>query len=202
MLLKVCGCGSVAENPELFDLDGVDYFGFIFYSKSPRYVESTPCVPVQKAGVFVNENPDLILHRISEEQLSIVQFHGTENPEEIRQLKSPVTKWKAFGIQSPSDFSICADYEGVVDCFLFDTKTEHFGGSGTSFNWGLLDTYKGKTPFILSGGISMAHLEQISQLNHPQLIGIDINSRFEIAPKQKDIELLKAFIKHFKNDTK
>lgn len=202
MILKVCGCGSSSENLGLFDLDGIDYFGFIFYSKSPRNVESTPRIPVQKVGVFVNEDPALILLRISEEHLSVVQFHGNETPEEIRQLKSPVTKWKAFGIQQPGDFSICKNYEGVVDCFLFDTRTEHFGGSGISFDWALLDTYEGKTPFILSGGISPAHLEQIGQLNHPRLIGIDINSRFEIAPKQKDIELLKTFIKNFKNGTK
>jgi len=198
MILKVCGCGSIAENPGLFDLDGIDYFGFIFYSKSPRNVESTPWVPVQKAGVFVNEDPAVILQRISEEKLSVVQFHGNETPEEIRQLKSTVSKWKAFGIQQPRDFLICQDYEGIVDCFLFDTQTEHFGGSGTSFDWDLLDAYKGKTPFILSGGISLAHLERINQLNHPKLIGIDINSRFEIAPKQKDVEQLKTFIKHFK----
>ncbi len=202
MILKVCGCGSIAENPGLYELDGVDYFGFIFYPKSPRNVESTPCIPVRKAGVFVNENPDVILRRISEEQLSVVQFHGNETPEEIRQLKSHVIKWKAFGIQQPSDFLICGNYEGVVDCFLFDTRTDHFGGSGTSFDWKLLDAYNGKTPFILSGGISLAHLEQIRQLNHPELIGIDINSRFEIAPKQKNIELLRTFIKHFKNGTK
>ncbi|WP_430404387.1 phosphoribosylanthranilate isomerase [Fluviicola sp.] len=199
MKIKICGCSMGQFYPELFDLDGVDYFGFIFYPGSPRYVTQTPTVPKQKVGVFVNASSAFIQEKIKQEGLDVIQFHGTESPDDIQKIGPGIVKWKAFGIQNPSDFEQCTDYEGIVDAFLFDTKSPQFGGSGKVFNWELLDEYKGKTPFILSGGISPEHAQRLKKLDHPKLIGIDLNSRFEIAPKQKNVPLIESFIKQLKS---
>lgn len=200
MKLKICGCSTEQFYPGLFDLDEVDYFGFIFYPNSPRYVEHTPGISKKKVGVFVNASQEFMLQKIKEEALDVVQFHGDESPKEIRKTKTAVTKWKALGIQNASDFEACKAYEGIVDAFVFDTKSSQFGGTGTSFDWEILEEYTGKTPFFLSGGISIGHIDRIKKIQHPQLIGIDLNSRFEIAPKQKNVPLIESFIKQLKHE--
>ncbi len=200
MKLKICGCSTEQFYPGLFDLDEVDYFGFIFYPGSPRYVERTPGISKEKVGVFVNAQAEFILQKIKEESLNIVQFHGNESAKEIRKIKAPVTKWKALGIQNSSDFEACKAYEGIIDAFLFDTKSPQFGGTGTSFDWEILNEYSGETPFFLSGGISIGHVNRIQKIQHPKFIGIDLNSRFEIAPKQKNVPLIESFIKQLKHE--
>lgn len=198
MKLKICGCGPDPFYKGLFDLDEADYYGFIFYPDSPRFVTHTPPITKKKVGVFVNADKVFILEKIKAESLDVIQFHGTESAREIREMQLKITKWKAFGIRNASDFRQCKAYEGIVDAFLFDTKTTLFGGSGKSFDWELLNAYKGETPFFLSGGISIQDVNRIKQLYHPKFIGIDINSRFEIAPKQKDLPLIENFIKQLK----
>ncbi|MNJ82649.1 N-(5'-phosphoribosyl)anthranilate isomerase [compost metagenome] len=200
MKLKICGCSSEQFYPGLFDLNEVDYFGFIFYSGSPRYVVHTPEVSGEKVGVFVNSDSEFIHQKIQEEALNVIQFHGNESAKEIRKINTDVTKWKALGIQNVSDFEACKAYAGIVDAFLFDTKSPQFGGSGKSFDWEILDEYTGETPFFLSGGISIGHVERIKKIQHPKLIGIDLNSRFEIAPKQKNVPLIESFIKQLKHE--
>lgn len=200
MKLKVCGCSTEQFYNGLFDLHEVDYFGFIFYPGSPRFVTKTPAISAKKVGVFVNADPDFILEKIGSEKLHAIQFHGTESPSDIRKIKSGVQKWKAFGIQNASDFEQCKAYEGIVDAFLFDTKSSQFGGTGKSFDWELLNDYQGKTPFFLSGGISIEYVNRLKKIDHPQLIGVDLNSRFEIAPKQKNVPLIESFIQQLKHE--
>lgn len=48
---------------------------------------------------------------------------------------------------------------------------------------------------MLGGGIGPEDADAIAALRHPQLVGIDLNSRFELSPGIKDIGLLNAFLK-------
>jgi phosphoribosylanthranilate isomerase len=200
MKLKICGCSIEQFYPGLFNLADVDYFGFIFYTGSPRFVIQTPVISAKKVGVFVNSDSEFILKKVKEESLDVIQFHGTESPDEIRRIKVDIIKWKAFGIRNASDFEQCTAYEGIVNAFLFDTKSSQYGGTGKSFDWEILEVYQGETPFILSGGISIEQVNRIKKIKHPKLIGIDINSQFEIAPKQKNIPLIETFIKQLKHE--
>ena len=81
-----------------------------------------------------------------------------------------------------------------MDYFLFDTKGASVGGNGVQFDWDLLADYHGQTPFLLSGGIGPDDAHRIQAFHHPQCIGIDLNSRFELSPGFKDINKLKTFI--------
>lgn len=63
------------------------------------------------------------------------------------------------------------------------------------YNWSILSTYKGTTPFLLSGEIGPEDAGRIKNLSHPMLYGIDINSRFETEPGIKDIAAISAFTK-------
>lgn len=105
---------------------------------------------------------------------------------------------KVFSVSDTADIVNTAEYEAVSKYFLFDTKTLQHGGSGVKFDWHILDAYKGQTPFFLSGGISHADAEAIVSIKHPMFYGLDLNSKFEIEPGLKDIDLLKNFIKEIR----
>ena len=179
-----------------------DYIGFIFYHKSPRYIENLEPeylsgIPasIQKVGVFVNENIYTVLEIAFRYQLSLVQLHGDESPEycaEIKRAGFPIIK--TFSVKSKKDFNNCLSYEEICDFYLFDTKNELRGGSGEKFNWELLKHYNGKTPFFLSGGIEAEDKEILRQFRHLYFYGIDLNSRFEIEPGIKNIQKLKQLI--------
>jgi len=200
MKIKICGM-KYPENIKSVAALQPDLMGFIFYPKSPRYAEpldvaTLESLPrsIKKIGVFVNEDLERILTLVFKYKLDGVQLHGTENIEICQQLKATgLLVLKAFSIADASNFKVTKKYEGVCNYFLFDTKTEAYGGSGVKFDWTILDEYTGETPFLLSGGIAADDTETILKINHPKMAGIDLNSKFEISPGLKNVELLKKF---------
>ena len=189
-----------ADNIREVEALGIDLMGFIFWPKSKRYVAEPPqYLPsqVKKVGVFVDASLEDIRQHIQDYQLDIIQLHGHETPDFIAQLSIFNFQFsiiKAFNIATAEDLAQTKPYEGIVDYFLFDTKAQLPGGSGEQFDWSVLSHYEGTTPFLLSGGIGPDDAERIKSFHHPRCIGIDLNSRFEIAPGLKDVNQLKDFI--------
>lgn len=194
-LIKVCGMRE-AENIREVEALGIDVIGFIFWPKSSRCVSTRPdYLPVnaKRAGIFVNEDIELVRRIAVDYALDIIQLHGNESPEYARNLRN----WKvikAFNIASEEDLESTVIYDGAVDYFLFDTKGKAVGGNGEKFDWEVLASYNGQTPFILSGGIGPDDTERVRTFYHPQCIGIDLNSRFELSPGLKDITALRRFL--------
>lgn len=182
-----------------------DYMGFIFYEGSPRYVlpqldeNMMQQVPqsTSKVGVFVNAGFEDIKQKVVQYALDAVQLHGDEPLSLVKRVKTlAVEVIKVFGIGKANfDFSQLAPYVSDVDYFLFDTKGKARGGNGQLFDWGKLKQYPYKKPFFISGGISTEQLDQLSLLSDLPLHGIDVNSKFELAPAMKDIPALKALKK-------
>ena len=106
---------------------------------------------------------------------------------------------KAIPVKSAEDLKIAEDYQHA-DALLFDTKGPKAGGNGYAFDWSVLDSYQGLTPFFLSGGIKPNDIEKIQQFHHPHCMGVDLNSGFEIEPGLKNAEDIKEFTKNFKNE--
>lgn len=198
MIIKVCGLTDNPESNAVAALDDVDMLGFIFYEGSSRYTESTLATTKKKVGVFVNAALDYVLEKINTNSLNAVQLHGSEPPEYIRQLPKGIEIIKVFGVASTEDLEQTKAYEGLADMFLFDTKSPKHGGTGTAFNWQVLENYKGETPFLLSGGIGPESVEALRKFSHPKLAGYDLNSRFELAPKIKDVALIANFLNEMK----
>lgn len=198
MFVKVCGITTHEQAHEISQF--VDYVGFIFHPKSPRYVsQSYPSMNAKKVGVFVDLPLQQVIQTSILEKLQSVQLHGSESPEYCAALKDQVQVIKSFGIDASFDFEDLKAYEHFVDYFLFDTRSPKHGGSGKQFNWQLLEDYHGNTPFILSGGLQPELKESILRIEHPKLVGIDLNSGFETAPGLKDIAKLKIFLHEFHN---
>lgn len=183
----------------------VDLMGFIFWHKSSRNVSEMPSyLPTRqkRVGVFVDADIKEVTEKAKEYALDLIQLHGKETPDYIQRLRSLCPQRgdrataiiKALNIADTEDLAQTAQYEGIVDYFLFDTKSKLVGGNGTQFDWSVLQAYQGDTPFILSGGIGPDDAEKVKNFQHPMCAGIDLNSRFETAPALKDIQLLNHFI--------
>lgn len=218
MLIKVCGMRD-AENIHAVESLGVDMIGMIFVPRSPRCVamqsslagilpdnasvslladtHSPSCV-----GVFVDDMPQRIMACVYNFSLDYVQLHGHESRTLIENLRATIDPdirpgvkiIKAISVAEADDLRATDEYEDAVDLFLFDTKCATAGGSGRQFDWSLLNSYHGKTPFLLSGGIGPDDVAAVRAFGHPQCVGIDVNSRFETEPGMKDVDRLRAFI--------
>ena len=201
MKIKICGM-KYPDNIRDLIAHSPDYVGFIFYAKSKRFVaemdeQILKDIPptIKKTGVFVDEGTFAILEKVKQYQLQAVQLHGCETPDTCLKIaESGVEVIKAFGIDEAFDFNQLLPYLDSVDYFLFDTKTPDHGGSGLSFNWQVLEKYKFKKPYFLSGGLDLENLDQVLELNDDRLYAVDLNSCFEFEPAKKDIEKLKTAI--------
>ncbi|WP_421944047.1 phosphoribosylanthranilate isomerase [Pedobacter sp.] len=201
--LKVCGMKFAANIAAVAALQP-DYLGFIFYEQSPRFISDVSAelikyIPseIKTVGVFVDEDLDVVKKKVNLYQLKAVQLHGRESPEYCSELKSTFQSLeviKAFGVDEDFNFAVLEEYKAVADYFLFDTKTKAHGGSGKTFDWKILDSYKLDKPYFLSGGIDLEHAEAISIIKDERLYALDINSRFETEPGVKDVERIKAFV--------
>ena len=205
--VKVCGMCDPLNVKEIAETKP-DYIGFIFFSGSPRYVGEEPEMAlfnnvspgIKKTGVFLNEDNYKILDVSMATGLDMVQLHGNESPETCLQLKtSGLLIIKAFNIGMNFGFENLIPYMPVCDYFLFDTKSEKPGGSGSKFNWEILKEYTLDKPFFLSGGIGPEDAGVINAIENKGFFGVDVNSRFENTPGIKDITLVKTFIKSLKD---
>lgn len=204
MKVKVCGIREVS-NLTFLSKSKVDYVGFIFYDKSKRLVDDGNLTVEDflsfkklKVGVFVNATATFVLETIKKYRLDGVQLHGTESVDYCEALqKSGCFVWKAFPVWDVLPDRL-EDYEGSVDAFLFDAKGKDLGGNGIQFDWSVLENYKLSTPFILSGGIGAEDAERVMKLSNDRLIGVDVNSRFEVKTGLKDERLLDDFLNKIK----
>ena len=201
MTIKVCGMRNALNIHEVEAL-GIDLMGFIFWPKSSRYVSQKPdYLPsnCKRVGVFVDSSIEDIRQKVHDYGLDIVQLHGHERPGMVHTVSLEGVKViKAFNIATASDLEQTKAYEGIAHYYLFDTKGKMVGGNGEQFDWSVLTAYKGSTPFLLSGGIGPDDAHRIRDFHHERCIGIDLNSRFELAPALKDVTALKEFIKKIK----
>jgi len=200
MKLKVCGMRELENISALSELEP-NYIGFIFWAQSSRFVDKkTPLLDkkIIKTGVFVDATFDYILTKIKDHQLDAVQLHGQESCSYCKMIKDYGLKViKSFSIKNTFDFNTLEDYENSCDYYLFDTKGKLPGGNGFTFDWEVLDKYPSQKPFFLSGGIGVDNLNEIKKLVKTKLPihAVDVNSKFENAPGNKNIELLKKFKK-------
>ena len=212
--LKVCGLTQLSQIQELISLN-VDFLGFIFYEKSPRFVlnhlsleEISEINHQGKVGVFVNESIEKIAEISEKAKLNFIQLHGDEDEEFILSLSQRLSKdvkiIKVFRVGTQNLKLETWNLE-QIDYFLFDTDSKAFGGTGQTFDWQILNEIEIPKPYFLSGGISLENIKNLqnfvkvnmrenktlTKLNTP--FALDINSKFETEPGSKDLEKIKNF---------
>ncbi len=200
MIIKVCGIKDRDNHDRLCRLE-VDMIGINFYPPSSRYIGQQRISKEsdqKRVGVFVNKSPSEILENAERHHLDYAQLHGDENPRSARETQKYIRVIKVFRVDDTFDWQTTDEF-GFADYFLFDTRTDLYGGSGRKFKWNSLEQYRGNTPFLLSGGIGPADVDPILNIDHPKFIGIDINSKFETEAGIKDVHLIDRFVKKIRN---
>jgi phosphoribosylanthranilate isomerase len=201
--LKICG---MRDDTNILEVAALcpEYMGFIFYTKSPRYVGEEFKIPdlppsINRVGVFVNAPVPFMLQKAKDHQLTYVQLHGDETVEQCGALRTHnIGVIKVFSVGDGFDFGLTKPYEAVSDFFLFDTKGKYYGGNAVTFDWTMLDRYDQRVPFFLSGGIGPDNIEAIRGLKNMNIHAVDVNSGVEERPALKDIQKINT-ITHILN---
>jgi len=211
MRIKVCGITMPAQL-EAFDEMGVDLAGFIFYPKSPRYMVNRIQPEylrrfkgkIAKVGVFVNEPFEELMRTVERYRLDMVQLHGDEIPRYCEKVANYITVIKAFRLSDndPIDW-MAKPYDEGSDMYMFDTLGAGYGGTGKKFDWNMLKNSAIDKLFFLSGGIEPGDEEKLKEFtNEPiakKLFAVDINSKFETSPGEKDIEKVRKFVSNLRS---
>lgn len=204
--VKICGLKRPEEVIAAAEA-GAAYCGFVFFPKSPRNVtieqaaELALAAPIGLAKVALVVDPDdALLDEITAKvPLDMIQLHGKETPERVRQVKSryglPVMK--AVGIASAEDVENLDPYEDVADQILVDAKKpkdgELPGGNGLAFDWRLIAGRAWRAPWMLAGGLTPENVAQAVALTGARQV--DLSSGVESAPGVKDITKFAPFIR-------
>ena len=203
MITKICGVKKF-DTILCCEKNFVNFFGMIFYKKSPRninidnadlLIKSSKNLKIKGVGVFVDEKiADLIL-LIKKINLKYVQLHGDEDNQYIETLKSFGVKIiKKISISNKEDLTKINKYLNV-DYFLFDYKPKKGdlpGGNSKSFDWIILDNLNIKKPWFLSGGINLDNISYIKTTIKPY--GIDLSSGVEKELGIKDNAIINNFM--------
>ena len=208
MITKICGIKN-EDTLICCEDNSVDFFGMIFYPKSPRNISIEDASNLQKksenlningVGVFVNKNIYEIEDIIKKVRLKYVQLHGSEDEEYIKTLKRIGVKViKSISISNINDLRNISNYNSS-DYFLFDykpMKNELPGGNAKSFNWNILKNLNTNKPWFLSGGISIKNIHEILSDINP--FGVDLSSGVEKELGIKDNHIINNFIDKLKN---
>lgn len=211
-LIKVCGMRDYNNIVEL-NKNNIDLIGFIFYSKSSRYVGDEIIIPeidnsIKKIGVFVNATDLFINESIQKYSLDGIQLHGDEGLNYIKNIRSINTDliiFKALQMATENDLMNLNLYNDYCDGLILDTKGKNYGGTGKQWDYSLIKGIEFELPFLLSGGIKPEFTKGIDgtiseylKNIHENCVGLDINSGFELSPGLKNISQIKEFTHEIK----
>jgi len=204
---KICGLNtpeSIAAAVE----HGAAFIGFNFFKKSPRFVEPDAVgalsqgmpVEVLKTGLLVDDDDERIAAILAVAPLDLLQLHGSETPERVAVIKAKfgLPVMKVIKVRDAGDIARAALYETVADRFLFDAqppddmKNALPGGNAVSFDWTLLQGFRSRLPWMLSGGLTPANLaEAVRRTGAP---AVDVASGVEDRPGEKSVSKIKDFL--------
>jgi len=193
---KICGITRLEDALHASRL-GVDALGFVFYRKSPRYIDPDRAAAIifdlppfiTTVGLFVNPTHDDLEQVLHHCPLDMLQFHGDETPGLCTMQRLPVIK--AISVSGKEDLERVASYDCPV---LLDAKAPAgvYGGHGQCFDWSLLEGFDHRHELILAGGLNAANVRQALTLR--PWYAVDVSSGVESAPGVKDAAAMETFV--------
>ncbi len=190
MRTKICGITSYEDAMVAIEA-GADALGFVFYEKSSRYISPLDAqkiikkLPpfVEKVGLFVNVDAQIINSYIQESGCTLAQLHFEASDKVYEQLFVPYIK--VIRAKSKEDILKYKDEYRLVDAYC-----EAYGGVGKRLNieW-FKDTDNSK--IILAGGLDSSNVASLKKYG---FYGVDVSSGVEISHGKKDSKKVKAFI--------
>ncbi len=195
--VKICGITRL-DDALAAVAAGADALGFVFYAKSPRWIEPEAAraiamqLPpfVATVGLFVDA-PLTEVERVSvQANLSMVQFHGAERGDYCAQCSRPYIK--AAQMKPGFDYTVLCEEFAAARGILVDTyHPELAGGTGQTFDWSCLPALRAK-PLILAGGLNARNVGHAIALTRPY--AVDVSGGVESRKGIKDTEKIREFI--------
>ena len=203
--VKICGL-KTPESIAAAAGAGAAYVGFNFFPKSPRSVSAEEArdlaleVPpgIAKVGLLVDPDDAELSAILDRVPLDIVQLHGKETPERVREIRAAygLPVMKAIGIAGAEDVAKIDEYAKVADLLLIDAKPPKDGplpgGNGVAFDWRLIANRRWPVPWMLAGGLTPENVGEAIALTGARQV--DVSSGVETAPGVKDAALIRAFL--------
>ncbi len=197
-LVKICGITKL-EDALFCSSAGANFLGFIFYTKSPRYIthrhvreiiEQLPST-VTPVGVFVNESREVINDIILKTNIRIIQLSGDESPDDC--LGYPIDVWKAFRIDKIDEVQQTTAFQ-ISAALLDGVKGKEYGGTGVPADISVANEIKKYHRLVLAGGLNPENVS--SMIRQTQPYAIDVNSGVEISPGKKDHNKVKQLFEN------
>lgn len=198
--VKVCGITHKDDAHHSVAL-GARWLGIVFAPRSPKYVSPEEArVLVQESpsgaafvGVFVDEEPRVVLDIVKEVGLQKVQLQGSETPELCRALNNVVPVIKAFRVderlledpQQPERYM-------EVEAHLFDSRADSVEGGGV-FDWRLLARVSRCKPRVLAGGLNERNIVEAIRVVRPDAVDLSSSLAKPDDPRRKDAEKMQRF---------
>lgn len=192
--VKICGITNL-EDAIISIEAGADALGFVFYEKSPRYISPKDAkiiinkLPpfVEKVGLFVNVDAQIINSYIQESGCTLAQIHFEAPNELYEQLFVPYLK--VIRAKEAKDILKYQDEYRLVDAYC-----EAYGGSGKRLN---LEWFKNMdcSKIILAGGLDCLNVSDTIGYN---FYGVDVSSSTETYKGKKDKKKVIEFIQNAK----
>ncbi len=185
--VKICGLTRAAD-VELAALAGATHVGLVLVPGTPRGVTVEQARGLaglartrglKTVGVFRDLAVDEIGAAVRAIDLDVVQLHGSEDPAAVRgQLPARTEVW-----------AVCAAGAAArdgADRTLFDSGN---GGTGTAFDWALVEGRDDLATAFLAGGIGPDNARAAARVG---AYGLDVGSAVEAAPGEKDHDKVTA----------
>lgn len=197
--IKICGLTSLADAQLAADA-GAWALGVILWPGSPRACEPEQAELIARTlrrraevcGVYLNAPLDELTAQVDALGLTMVQLHGEEGPaycDEVRR-RTGAKVVKAARVGGAGDLQALEPFH--TDFHLLDTRHETLrGGTGETWDWGLIARRRSTVPLILSGGLTPDNVTEAIRATRP--FAVDTASGTESAPGRKDPRLVEAF---------
>lgn len=204
--VKICGIRTLPAL-EAAITAGADYFGLVFYPRSPRNVTLAKAAQLAerargriKCVALVVDADDALIETIATKvRPDLIQLHGKETPERAAAIRrhAGCPLIKAISVAKPGDADRAKDYKRAADLIVFDAKPVDAdalpGGNGLSFDWRLLAGRSRKMRYMLSGGLNPENVSEAIRLTGAAIV--DVSSGVEVAPGKKQAGLIRRFVK-------
>jgi len=193
--VKICGI-TRPEDAETAAALGADAVGFVFWPRSPRFIDPGRARVIARAlppmvtavGVFADQPPEEVGRVAAAVGLGAVQLHGQERISDYAGLTCRVIKAVPMGPGRSPDAALALPAHVTV---LLDAHDPvRLGGTGTTIDWTVAATVARARRVILSGGLRPANVRDAIATVAPY--AVDVSSGVEASPGRKDPERLRA----------
>ena len=191
MKVKICGITNLPDALAAIKA-GANALGFVFYKKSPRYIEPKKAkeivdkLPpfVQTIGLFVNEDETFINEICFEAKMQLAQI--IDDNEIVNYDLLTVKYLKVLRAKEQKDLKNLNN-----DYYLLDAFVDGFGGEGKRIALEWFENFD-CSKFILAGGLTASNLKEIRSYG---FYGVDVSSGVEESKGKKSKQKMIDFVK-------